>query len=56
MQTWPYFRSQKSRKAIKSGLPVPVTSCWNGVGTSVLLELVEFITDSHSIHGCSAVL
>jgi len=34
MQTWPYFRSRKSRNAIKSGAPVPVSSCWNGVGKS----------------------
>ncbi len=32
MQTWPYFRSRTSRSAIKSNKPVPVTSCWNGMG------------------------
>ncbi len=31
-QTWPYFRSSASRKAMKLGTPVPVTSCWNGMG------------------------
>lgn len=31
-QTWPYFRSQKSRKAMKLMEPVPVRSCWNGIG------------------------
>lgn len=36
MQTWPYFRSRKSRSAIKSGQPVPVASCWNGVGEHLL--------------------
>lgn len=34
MQTWPYFRSQSSRYAAKRFLPVPVTSCWNGMGKS----------------------
>lgn len=32
MQTWPYFRSRRSRNAVKHGVPVPVTSCWNGAG------------------------
>lgn len=31
MQTWPYFRSRDSRRAVKSGQPVPVASCWNGI-------------------------
>jgi hypothetical protein len=31
MQQWPYFRSRVSRKALKSGIPTPVTSCWNGI-------------------------
>ncbi|EXJ93027.1 hypothetical protein A1O3_01583 [Capronia epimyces CBS 606.96] len=31
MQTWPYFRSWRSRSAIKQNKPVPVTSCWNGM-------------------------
>ncbi|KAJ4321016.1 hypothetical protein N0V84_005597, partial [Fusarium piperis] len=30
-QTWPYFRSSKSRAAMKRGEPVPVSSCWNGM-------------------------
>jgi hypothetical protein len=34
MQTWPYFRSQASRYAVERGLPVPVKSCWNGMGNS----------------------
>ncbi|TID24216.1 glycosyltransferase family 69 protein [Venturia nashicola] len=29
--TWPYFRSKDSRNAIKRHLPVPVSSCWNGI-------------------------
>lgn len=32
MQTWPYFRSQTSRRAMKMMEPVPVKSCWNGIG------------------------
>ncbi|KAK4555345.1 hypothetical protein LTR86_007642 [Recurvomyces mirabilis] len=31
MDTWPYFQSALSRKAIKHSLPVPVASCWNGM-------------------------
>jgi hypothetical protein len=34
MQTWPYFRTYASRYAAQRLLPVPVTSCWNGMGTS----------------------
>ncbi|KAH6856101.1 glycosyltransferase family 69 protein [Chaetomium sp. MPI-CAGE-AT-0009] len=30
-QTWPYFRSSKSRKAMVNAEPVPVSSCWNGI-------------------------
>jgi len=32
MQVWPYFRSWQSRAALKAGRPVPVQSCWNGMG------------------------
>ncbi len=32
MQTWPYFRSKESRHAAERFLPVPVASCWNGMG------------------------
>ncbi|EME86352.1 glycosyltransferase family 69 protein, partial [Pseudocercospora fijiensis CIRAD86] len=31
MKTWPYFRSQKSRREVKASRPVPVKSCWNGI-------------------------
>jgi hypothetical protein len=34
MSTWPYFKSQVSRHAMERSLPVPVASCWNGMGTS----------------------
>lgn len=30
-QTWPYFRSSKSRNAMLNGIPAPVSSCWNGI-------------------------
>lgn len=36
MQTWPYFRSHISRHAAERFLPVPVASCWNGMGKSTL--------------------
>ena len=29
-QTWPYFLSSTSRRALVSNRPVPVQSCWNG--------------------------
>lgn len=32
MQTWPFFRSSESRAALKAMAPVPVASCWNGMG------------------------
>lgn len=32
MGTWPYFRSKVSRYAIERAIPVPVVSCWNGMG------------------------
>jgi hypothetical protein len=34
MQTWPWFRSHASRHAAERLQPVPVTSCWNGMGMS----------------------
>jgi hypothetical protein len=35
MQSWPYFRSRASRNALKASEPVPVASCWNGIGTII---------------------
>lgn len=32
MGTWPWFRAYKSRYAAERFLPVPVASCWNGMG------------------------
>ena len=31
METWPFFRSRGSRRAMKANIPVPVASCWNGI-------------------------
>ncbi|KAJ5908324.1 hypothetical protein N7495_001006, partial [Penicillium taxi] len=31
MPTWPFFRSEESRNAMKTLSPVPVKSCWNGM-------------------------
>jgi hypothetical protein len=39
MSTWPYFRSRLSRNAMEKGLPVPVTSCWNGMGIQFCIPL-----------------
>lgn len=39
-QTWPFFRSQESRRAMKMMEPVKVRSCWNGIG-----ELLKLIGD-----------
>lgn len=36
-QTWPYFRSYASRHAAERFLPVPVMSCWNGMGRFIVL-------------------
>lgn len=38
MQTWPYFRSYVSRYAAERFLPVPVASCWNGMGQYTPLQ------------------
>ncbi|KAJ5360302.1 Mannosyltransferase 1 CMT1 [Penicillium concentricum] len=32
MQKWPYFSSAASRHGMKNMSPVPVASCWNGMG------------------------
>ena len=42
MQTWPYFRSSKSRNALKANKPVPVKSCWNGISMSGLTMIEAF--------------
>lgn len=44
MSTWPFFKDPVSRYAMKSMSPVPVTSCWNGIGkpstTSYVFRLI----------------
>lgn len=42
MQNWPYFRARASRDAIKRNRPVPVVSCWNGMGklSVILLPMI----------------
>lgn len=32
MQIWPYFYSSVSLSAMMTNQPIPVTSCWNGMG------------------------
>jgi hypothetical protein len=43
-QTWPYFRSSASRRAAEKLLPVPVSSCWNGMGELALHNALK-LTD-----------
>lgn len=33
--TFPYFRAKASRTAMMSGQPVPLRSCWNGIGKPI---------------------
>ena len=39
--TFPYFRSKISRHAMLAGQPVPVQSCWNGMGKFDIIRLVS---------------
>jgi hypothetical protein len=43
MQTWPYFRAKQSRQAMLANRPVPVASCWNGMGKFYILLIVLYI-------------
>lgn len=43
MQTWPFFRSRASRRAMKANTAVPVASCWNGI---VAMDAAPFY-DNH---------
>ncbi|KAF1913680.1 cryptococcal mannosyltransferase 1-domain-containing protein [Ampelomyces quisqualis] len=43
MPTWPYFQSRVSRHALERGLPVPVTSCWNGM---VAMPVDPFLSEN----------
>jgi len=46
MSTWPYFRSQLSRAAVKRGDPVPVSSCWNGM---VFMKSEPFYSQNNAL-------
>ncbi|RAK81436.1 glycosyltransferase family 69 protein [Aspergillus fijiensis CBS 313.89] len=41
MQTWPYFRSSSSRRALIRMEPIPVRSCWNGM---VVMPATPFVS------------
>ncbi|KAF1958816.1 hypothetical protein CC80DRAFT_20570 [Byssothecium circinans] len=43
MQTYPYFRSSASRHAAQRHLPVPVSSCWNGM---VAMPAAPFLAEN----------
>ncbi|KAJ4285963.1 hypothetical protein N0V90_013529 [Kalmusia sp. IMI 367209] len=50
MQKWPYFQARESRRAILANVPVPVSSCWNGMGyllsyATVAMPAQPFISD-----------
>jgi hypothetical protein len=46
MPTWPFFRETSSRYAMKNLLPVPVKSCWNGMGMISPFDLhIQILTD-----------
>jgi Cryptococcal mannosyltransferase 1 len=49
MQTWPYFRSSASRAAVKRNRPVPVASCWNGMGRLVLFPSLHNVRGSATL-------
>lgn len=48
MQTWPFFRSRRSRRAVKTNNPVPVQSCWNGM---VIMDAEPFYEDELKFRG-----
>ncbi|KOS16723.1 hypothetical protein ESCO_004710 [Escovopsis weberi] len=43
MQTWPFFRSKGSRRAMVRHDVVPVTSCWNGI---VVMQAEPFVSST----------
>lgn len=49
MQQWPYFRAEPSRRAIKNMSPVPVSSCWNGMGKFARKRLVRSKANTHLV-------
>ena len=46
MQEWPYFRSKRSREALKSLQDIPVSSCWNGM---VFMDAEPFYNNTHPL-------
>ena len=46
--TFPYFRSKISRDAMIAGQPVPVQSCWNGMGMLPFPPLTSTLSPSPS--------
>jgi hypothetical protein len=52
MQTWPYFRASASRYAAQRLLPVPVVSCWNGMGMFALQLHMDLTNGLSSRHAC----
>jgi hypothetical protein len=50
MPTWPFFREFSSHYAMKNLLPVPVKSCWNGMGMYTQNRLVfRVIANVHAV-------
>lgn len=45
VQTWPFFRSRGSRRALKANQPTPVQSCWNGIGTPYFISVLNETND-----------
>lgn len=50
MSTWPFFRNAESRQAVKTLSPVPVQSCWNGMGKRCTLpfKFVDYEPSSNA--------
>lgn len=57
MLTWPYFSASASRNALVQLDPVPVKSCWNGMGMSNIISIARRpSTDCSSCHARRALL
>lgn len=50
MSTFPYFRASASRNAMIAGHPVPVRSCWNGMGQFIRFYKPTFDTNLNFTH------
>lgn len=56
-QIWPYFRARSSRLALQHGQPVPVRSCWNGIGkVDSIFTFSKLCMLSNSRHGFCPLL